>query len=218
MAKKGGGNSLGEFLWTFWNFAEHLAQADAGQLKRHHFDTCPTMMTSHPVHTGGGNRWFVSSAIYIGCFLKHFPPSKRCYDGRWIDEHMKENTKVKEDSFKWQHDNSICLSECDDFIYGYISMCVWTSMICFLNDIWDTVINIGHLWFYAIEQIRINALCMVIWSGCVYHKTDSNKTWDMQFNYSIMHIFKGWNSFSWYLRLLLQWALNKNRWHLSRAY
>lgn len=87
---------------------EHLAQADAGQLKRHHFDTCPTMMTSHPVHTGGGNRWFVSSAIYIGSFLKHLPPSKRCYDGRWKDEHMRSRNKSEGGLF--QMTASACLN------------------------------------------------------------------------------------------------------------
>lgn len=165
---------------------EHLAQADASQ----HFDTCPTVMTSHPVHTAGGNRWFVSSAIYHGCFLKHLPPRKRCCDGRWIDEHMRAGIKVKEVSFKCLHDNGICLVEWGYFIYfiyGHTSVSAQTSEICFLNDIWVTIINKGRLWFYAVFQTRLGSQQFllsgwvsykVMWS-CVYHKALWNKTCDV---------------------------------------
>lgn len=161
-----GQKEQGNFLQSSRKFTEthpeHLAQADASQQKRHHFDTCPTVMTSHPVHTAGGNRWFVSSAIYHGCFLKHLPPRKRRCDGRWIGEHMREEWKWRRFLLKGLHDNGICLAELgyfNYFIHGYTSVRAWTSEICFLNDIWVTIINLGCLWFYA--QIMISEVSVV---------------------------------------------------------
>lgn len=65
-----------------------FAHADARRYSGH-FDTCPRVPTSHPVYTAWGNRWFVSSAIYIQCILKHLSPSQKHYHERWIEEHKR---------------------------------------------------------------------------------------------------------------------------------
>lgn len=183
--KKIGRQLFAKFQRVHWN--THLDQADASQQKRHHFDTCPTVMTSHPVHTAGGNRWFVSSAIYQGCFLKHLPPRQKMLwlkMNRWTHESGNKSEGGFFQMSPWQR-------HLPGRMRLYYLFYLWLQ-ICECTNKWDlfsklhlrvTVINIGHLWFYPVFQTRLGyQKCLL--SGftshkeCVHHKTLWNKTFD----------------------------------------
>ncbi len=128
--------------------------------KDNHFDTCPNVMTSHPVRTAGGQQMFC-----VICYLPRVLSKNICRLAknvvmeRWIDGHMKAVIKVKEGFFQCIHGNGICLAE-----WGYLFILLSGLQMCECTNKWDlfskwhlrgTIINIGHLWFYAVFQTRL---------------------------------------------------------------